>query len=111
MSVTFESVRKSHHRNSRYKNLYRFIDRNGKRVIETYEKLYIKPHSSDLFHEVKSGEENFLDLIAYTYYKNEGLWWVIAEANQLINPLYVPAGTVLRVPSVANLRGYEGVLA
>ncbi len=111
MTIKFESVRKSRHRNSRYRNLYRFEDKFGNKVIETYEKLYIQEHPSDIYYEVQSGEENFLDMIAFRYYKNEGLWWILAEANSLINPFYIPAGTVIRIPSINNLRGYRGILA
>lgn len=36
--------------------------------------------------------------IAYTFYKNVKLWWVICAANQIDNPIKQPdAGTLLKI--------------
>jgi len=49
-------------------------------------------------HTVKEGET--LHNIAYQYYKNIKLWWVIAEANHIQNPFdAMTAGLVLKVPN------------
>ena len=45
----------------------------------------------------KSGDR--LDLLAYKYYGDVTLWWVIAQANQIgKGTLNVLAGTTLRIP-------------
>ena len=46
-------------------------------------------------------ESDRLDNIAYSYYKDTQMWWVISVANNNINKgsLFVPAGTQLRIPT------------
>lgn len=38
-------------------------------------------------HTVTAGDVGMLDLIAYEYYESEALWWVIAWANRIRNPI------------------------
>lgn len=95
---------------SRYRNLDWCKDEDGMYFIETYEHLEIPETNRDKYHEVSSGEKNRLDLIAYRYYKNPALWWIIAEANNIIDPSIVEVGRVLRIPSRETVFGYGGVL-
>ncbi len=47
-----------------------------------------------------------LDSLAYTYYKNTELWWIIASANNNITKgsLFPVPGTQLRIPAdVSNI--------
>jgi len=111
VDVDLKPLRKSKHPVSRYRHLSRYWDRNNNHVIECYEKIDIRHKTGDDFHEVTSGEEHMIDLIAHNYYGNENLWWIIAEANKIINPFFIPAGTILRIPSYNNLIGYKGILA
>ena len=40
-----------------------------------------------------------LDLIAYDFYQDSSLWWVIASANSLPgDSIYAPVGIQLRIP-------------
>jgi prophage DNA circulation protein len=40
-----------------------------------------------------------LDTLAYQYYGDQSLWWIIATANNIHDaPFAVPDGTILRVP-------------
>jgi hypothetical protein len=95
----------------RYRKLKRYIDDKGNEMTELYESPEIEVLKNDSYHVVTSGEENKLDLIAYNYYNNEDLWWVIAEANDITDPFNVPASTVLRIPSLTSLYGFGGVLS
>ena len=46
-----------------------------------------------------TGTEDRLDLIAYDFYGDSTLWWVIAMVNDLEgNSMYPPAGIYLRIP-------------
>lgn len=65
----------------------------------------IEPDESDTFHEVTSGEVNRLDLISYHEYGTVRLWWVIALANKITNPLKISAGMRLRIPSLERIYG------
>jgi len=111
LTITFEKVRKTNYPTSRYRYLYRFTDNNNRKIIETAEKIEIPVKPNDLFHQVSAGEEDALDSIAYKYYRHEGLWWVIATANNLLDPFKIEAGTVLRIPDYPSLKGYKGFLA
>ena len=101
---TFSSV-------SRYRNLSTITDDEGDTYIETAEELSFPERSDDSYHIVTAKDSNRLDLIADQYYRNPLLYWVIAIANDIYNPLEVPEGTTLRIPSKQSLYGYKGVLA
>jgi nucleoid-associated protein YgaU len=49
---------------------------------------------------LRDGER--LDTIAYQYYGDGGLWWVIAAASNIGWWLQVPPGTLLRIPVDLN---------
>jgi hypothetical protein len=65
--------------------------------------------SGDLFHEIQGGGEGEeagtgerLDLLAFTYFGRADAWRLLAVYNDLIDPLRLAAGTVLRIPPVAG---------
>ena len=74
--------------------------------------LQIRPSipesEDDLYHEVTAGEAGKLDTLSYYYYGTVNLWWVIASANGVLNPLRVEAGTKLRIPSIEKV--YQEVI-
>lgn len=70
------------------------------------------PYSSSYkVHLVTPQQRGRLDLIAYTYYGNPLLWWVIANANRIDNPLEVSAGDKLIIPDKEVLYSKGGVLS
>ena len=69
----------------------------GKRYFGT--RLYpnIPITSSDMY--VVTNESDTLDNLAFKYYKNPSLWWIIAQANNIgKGKLSVPVGLQLRIP-------------
>jgi hypothetical protein len=44
-----------------------------------------------------------LPQVAYQYYKDPGLWWLIAWFNEVADPLHMEAGTTLFIPSLEIL--------
>lgn len=58
---------------------------------------------ADVFHVIAEGER--LDLLSYRYYADPALWWVIADANDIKNPLRVEVGERLRIPSKSTVYG------
>ena len=61
----------------------------------------IEPQNSDVI--VISQDGDYLDTLAYKYYNDPTLWWIIALANNLgKGRLSVPPGLQLRIPSNAN---------
>lgn len=96
---------------SRYNILDILKSNTGEEFLESWKKIEIPESEEDKFHEVQSGEKNRIDLIAHRYYDNSQLWWVIAIANNIKNPLYIDTGDILRIPSLDTLYGYGGVLS
>lgn len=57
----------------------------------------IPPKNNDYFVITTIGDR--LDLLAYDFYQDSSLWWIIASANALPgDSLYPPIGTQLRIP-------------
>lgn len=83
----------------------------GQTIIATKEIKEIPVKSTDRYHRVQSHEVFRLDIIANHYYRNPLLWWIIAQANNIYDPIAeIPPGTILRIPSIEALYGIGGVL-
>lgn len=54
-------------------------------------------------HLVTKDQEGRLDKIAYIYYGDPKLWWLIAYANDIIDPRVVITNTYLKIPPVTDL--------
>jgi len=79
----------------RFTPVYRDADfiRFGLRQTPVY------PSSADRTYVVPAHQENRLDLISNAFYGTPELWWVIADANNMSDPMTAtPAGTQLRIP-------------
>ena len=84
---------------SRYNYSVLYRDKKGGDFWGTRQPLRLRKHRTDLYHRVTEADRCRIDLIAWRYYRDVRLWWVIAEVNGIANPLELPAGAVLRVPS------------
>ena len=98
-------------RTSRYRNLDRLLDDESNLYVETTEPVKVPTSPTDTFHIVTKKDENRLDLIAWQYYGNSLLWWVIAEASDVVDPFDVPRDTVLRVPDKSTIFGYNNLVS
>ena len=79
---------------------YTKIDRNkfGDQVYKTTMYPTIRKKKDDLFIRSKVGDR--LDSLAHIYNKNSGLWWIIAQANQIgKGTLVIQPGIQLRIPT------------
>ena len=57
----------------------------------------IQPKDNDYY--VITTIEDRLDLLAYSFYQDSSLWWIIASANALPgDSIYPPIGIQLRIP-------------
>lgn len=67
---------------------------------ETWNPPDIPRRDTDKFTIVEPGEASRLDLVSLRVYKISSLWWVIAYANNIIDPFTeCTSGRVLRYPS------------
>ena len=83
----------------------------GELLLSTRDIDDIPIRNTDIYHKLKSVEVGRLDIVAYQYYKNPLLWWVIAQANDIYNPYTdTEVGMLLRVPTLETLYGYRGIL-
>ena len=84
---------------SRYNYSTLYLDKNNGDFFGTRQALRLRPHKTDLFHQVTDADNKRIDLIAYKYYKDVRLWCIIAEINNISNPLELQTGRILRIPS------------
>jgi len=68
-----------------------------KKVFKTIIYPKIELHVDDIYIESRQGDR--LDNIAYQYYRDTTLWWVLAEANNIgKGTMYVDPGRKIRIP-------------
>lgn len=96
----------------RYKNLRRIQDPETKKIHhETWFQKIVDESNEDQYMIVSIAEEGRLDIIANQYYNTPRFWWVIALANNIIDPFDIPIGTTLRIPVIVSLYNQGGVLS
>jgi len=79
----------------RYNKTKKTID--GREVF--LPKIYpnIPEQFNDMYVATETGDR--LDTLAYQFYKDSNLWWIIAAANNIHNaPIGFKDGTILRIP-------------
>jgi hypothetical protein len=82
---------------SRYINNYIKRTSDGRVVYQS--KIYpnIPLSNEDIYVATETGDR--LDTLAYQYYSDSTLWWIIASANNIHNaPIGLKEGTILRIP-------------
>lgn len=82
---------------SRYENNEKKKTFDGKEVLRN--KIYpnIPLRDDDIYVMTETGDR--LDTLAWQYYENPTLWWIIAAANNIHDaPLGLKDGTILRIP-------------
>jgi len=84
---------------SRYQNIpITKADVTGSTYYQTNIYPEIPPVNDDYYIVTTVGDR--LDLIAYDFYQDSSLWWVIASANSLPgDSIYAPVGVQLRIPT------------
>lgn len=95
---------------SRYGMYNQIVDTdNNNAYLESTNKIELNS-DNELFHVVDPTEENRLDIISNTYYGTPNLYWAIAMANNILDPMIVVRGTVLKIPSYESLYKTGGPL-
>jgi len=82
----------------RYKDYLEYIAQpNGKRRYETMYYPKFEHKTSDVYIIAKKLER--MDLLAFEYYNDSRLWWIIRIVNNLPGGTFqIPAGTRIRIP-------------
>lgn len=81
---------------SPYNDVYALKYEDGDYSLEANPPV-IPSSANDIQHTVKDGET--LQNIAFRYYGDSGKWYIIAEANKILNPFReLEMGTLIRIP-------------
>jgi hypothetical protein len=73
--------------------------------IEWWERTVLKSDVSDVQYAVENIYEGRLDLIASVFYNEPRYWWIVAQLNNIIDPISeVVPGRVLRMPTKERLQ-------
>ena len=97
---------------SRYtRNRQIYNNANDKIYLETSNQYKIQLQQNPVYHVVDINEENRLDIIANNYYGDPSLYWVIAMANNIIDPFVVNINTLLVIPYIEDLFNEDGPLS
>ena len=81
----------------RYTTTRQKLDKSGIRVYSTTYYPEIPLENEDKFIHAKIGDR--LDSLAYKYYNDITLWWIIAKANGLKGKPVLTPGEIVRIPS------------
>lgn len=96
---------------SRYTNIPKTKTNNGTRLYKTVKYPEIPRGNNDVYVITTDGDR--YDILAYRYYKDKSLWWVISSANAEYTQgsLYPPVGVQLRIPGNLNsiLTAYDAL--
>lgn len=84
---------------SRYQNIPTTkLNVTGSLYYQTNVYPTIRPTDTDYY--VITTAEDRLDLLAFDFYQDSSLWWIIASANALPgDSIYPPVGIQLRIPT------------
>jgi len=84
---------------SRYKKTSIYKGSDNQYYYGVWKVPKIDPQPVDVYHTIATGEDLRLDAIAYKYYGNYQLWWVIAVANNILDPFTeLKIGQTIRIP-------------
>ena len=88
---------------SRYNNISKTKTQDGTRLYKTVKYPDIPRGNNDIYVITTDGDK--YDTLAYKYYKDTSLWWVISTANAEYpqNSLFPPIGVQIRIPGDLDL--------
>lgn len=98
---------------SRYKHIDELHLEDGQRIKATLGPVDMNVHTFEGHtpYVVPEYEANRLDIIAYKFYGKASMYWALAYATGLKDPLNVPEGTMLLIPSLATLKRFPNPLS
>jgi len=87
---------------SRYSNILKVRNVDGERLYKTVKYPQIPRTNGDIYVITTDGDR--YDILAFKYYQDKSLWWVISAANAEYTQgsIYPPIGVQLRIPGNLN---------
>jgi len=95
---------------SRYSVYRQIIDTKGNKYFESVNKSDIEESDGDRYYTVIIRDENRLDVISNNCYGVQDYCAIIGIANEIIDPLNIPSGTILRIPPISSVYNSEVIL-
>ena len=86
---------------SRYRRCELLRDPENRRYLARMETRKYPCAPDDRFYMVQPGDR--VDNLAYKFFGDSQYWWVICEMNDILFPLPLEPGTILRYPSMGRL--------
>jgi len=86
---------------NRYIYSKKFKNETGKRYYSST--IYPKIEKTENDTYITSNRETRLDLLAYQYYNDSELYWIIAIANNIQGSIFVEPGTQLCIPNRSRI--------
>lgn len=97
-----EFVNQNSSRYSLNRPMNEVVDFNSLRVYKYPWNCDIQSETNDLYIQITNITR--LDRLAYDYYNDPKLWWVIAQVNNIKNPLTdLEIGMLIRIPPTTSL--------
>ncbi len=86
--------------NSRYKDTDLYADVDGNAFFGPWEELEIQDPSDYELYQIKSKDIGRIDVLAYDFYGDPTLQWVIMNFNNIIDPIFdLEIGDKIKIPS------------
>lgn len=87
---------------SRYASIPTYYNSDDKKRYYGTAKQLSKNINAYKVHTIQVNES--LDSIALKYYNNPLYWWVIADMNNIQDPLKIKVGSQLKIPSLSDIK-------
>lgn len=93
--------------NTSYLNFCDFLEYEGESFFDTPEFPDIEETDDDKYITITNQYMGRLDLIAFDFYQDVSLWWIIAVANDIqVVPDGMKLGMQIRIPPIYQVRKY-----
>lgn len=80
------------------------VSETGDVGVEWWERGVISQDVSDIIYTVEKIYEGRIDLLSSAFFNNSAYWWVIAQLNNIIDPMTeIIEGRVLVIPTTERL--------
>lgn len=74
-------------------------------TLQWWDRVSMEPDPSDLIYFMEKKYEGRADMLGYVFYGDPGMWWVIAQFNNILDPFSeLVEGKMLIIPTLQRLK-------
>lgn len=98
---------------SRYKHIDELLLIDGTTIKATLGPvdMSVYPYDGITMYTVSESDENRIDIIATKTLGSASLYWIICYMNNIADPLDIPIGKILYIPTMSSLRQFPNPLS